>query len=150
MTCPESLSFLQKKNNQEQGCLVDAQWKPSNSIYLPEWARRLSVPQRKIKPSDPIPLSTFSFISKSITHENLWEVPMCQFNEFSFFLSQPSQVLGGIWTHSAKIVKEGLQVELPSFLGTNAIESVNALVPTSIIQFLRLKLSQVWLSWRKM
>lgn len=132
------------KKKEHQGCLVDAQWKPFNRTYLPEWARGLSVLQRKIKPSNPIPLSTFSSISKLIIHENLWEVPMCQFNEFSFFLSQPFQVQAGIWTLSAKRVKEGLQVQLPSFLGTNAIGNVNVLVPISFNQFLRLELSQVF------
>lgn len=126
--------FFSKKKEQ-QGCLADAQWKPLNSTYLPEWARGLSVLQRKIKPSNPIPLSTFSSISKLIIHENFWEVPMCQFIEFSFFLSQPSQVLAGSGTHSAKRVKEGLQEEFPSFLGTNAIESVNALGWTSFTVF---------------
>lgn len=97
--------------------------------------KRIVSTSEKNKAKQPNTLSTFSSISKLIIHENLWEVPMCQFIEFSFFLSQPSQVLACIGTHSAKRVKEGLQVELPSFLGTNAIGSVSALVWTSVTVF---------------
>ena len=66
-----------------------------------------------------------------------------QFNEFSFFLSQPSQVLASIWTHSAKIVKQGSQEEFPSFLGTNSTTNVNVLALTSFSQCSKLELSQV-------